>query len=227
LNLENGSTRTYRIIAEMAKSGFLLSPLIGNATEFGMLYAKRDYLSDYRVKSFSISPVSGRMLWTDNYRVSFKQFGVSPDIDVSRLLKFDEFVDDRALDQISVAEKCYGSIDLVNGMQPAHAKVRAVNMLRVHGWLAKSVDNGTVPDSALLVLNDSNGRRAFIKTRQTLRPDVGAAFNKPALNTSGYSSTSDISTFEGDSTLHLAFKDGDKIKLCPQLKIPVAIRKEN
>ena len=40
LELNNGLKRQYRIIAGMAKSGFVISPLIENTAEFKMLYGK-------------------------------------------------------------------------------------------------------------------------------------------------------------------------------------------
>ncbi len=73
LYLENGVTKIYRIISGMAKSGFLLSPLIENTSEFGALYRGGDLLTNKKVKSFSIMPVSDKEQWERTYDVRFRK----------------------------------------------------------------------------------------------------------------------------------------------------------
>ncbi|HAU1962668.1 TPA: hypothetical protein F8R58_16465, partial [Legionella pneumophila] len=55
LELKNGTLRQYRLIANMAKSGFLLSPFIENSAEFGLLFSQNNYLAGKKVISFSIN----------------------------------------------------------------------------------------------------------------------------------------------------------------------------
>ncbi len=72
--MDNGMTKQYRIIAGMAKSGFLLSPLIENTSEFEMLYGKQGILDGKRVTSIIISPRDGgSMLWNNEYKVTFSE----------------------------------------------------------------------------------------------------------------------------------------------------------
>ncbi|PPD42014.1 MAG: hypothetical protein CTY16_15310 [Methylobacter sp.] len=74
LALRNGLKKQFRIIADMAKSGLVLSPLIENTTEFGMLYGKEGLLDGKLVKSMSIAPRDGKtLLWHNEYSVSFSQ----------------------------------------------------------------------------------------------------------------------------------------------------------
>jgi hypothetical protein len=74
LELATGEKKQYRMIASMAKSGFLISPLIENTSEFAMLYGERDALDEKRVKSFTLAPRKGRtLLWNDDYVVTFSQ----------------------------------------------------------------------------------------------------------------------------------------------------------
>lgn len=219
LNLENGTTRTYRIISTMAKSGFLISPLIENTGEFGLLYGGMNYLADKKVKSFSIAPVSDKVEWQDTYEVVFKQISVPSTVDISKLYKFDKVLNGSEIRKVVVAEKCDGGIDRINGIVPAPSNFSVTSLLNVQGWLAKSVEQGLLPNSVLLVLRDDDGKSTFIETRKTPRPDVGAHFQKPALDSSGYVSTADVSRIVGTYTLGLAFAEGDYIKLCPEFKI--------
>lgn len=225
LNLENGESRKYNLIASMAKSSFMLSPLVENTYEFGLLYVGSSTLTGKGVTSFSIAPSMGRALWKDTYQVVFKQLDMPSTFDVSMLDKLDEAAADPASHPVSIAEKCDGSIDFVNGVSPAPARFTASGVLGVRGWLAKSVDQGALAESVLLVLSDSNGKRIFIRTRQASRPDLGVHFKKPALNAAGYTSTADVSTLDGNYTLGLAFKEGGHIKICPQFKMPAEIKR--
>lgn len=71
LNMENGESRSYRIISGMVKTGLLISPLIENSTEFALLYAGVKYLVGKKVKSFMINTKGGEMLWNAKYEVEF------------------------------------------------------------------------------------------------------------------------------------------------------------
>ncbi len=68
LNMEDGSQKTYRIVAGMAKTGFLISPLVENTNEFGLLYANGDGLAKKNVKSFVIE-AKASWLWNTRYEV--------------------------------------------------------------------------------------------------------------------------------------------------------------
>jgi hypothetical protein len=52
---------------------------------------------------------------------------------------------------------------------------------------------------------------------------VGALFNNPELNLSGYASIAEVSAFEGRYTLGLAIKRAGAIEICPQFGIPGTI----
>lgn len=55
LNLVNGSQRHYRLVANMAKAGFLISPLIESSSDFRLLYGKIEDLELKQVRAFTIS----------------------------------------------------------------------------------------------------------------------------------------------------------------------------
>ena len=221
LTLENGTTKTYRIISGMAKSGFLISPLVENTTEFNLLYSGMEFLLDKKVKSFFVAPVGGKRQWNNTYEVTFKKIKIPARIriDVSKLFKLDTALHVPGNLNISVAEKCVGSIDFVNGFSPDRAQFPASDLLYVHGWLAKQIDQIVPLDAVLLVLSGSKGNNIFFNTRKTLRPDVGAYFKNTTLDSSGYASTVDVSAIRGDYTLSLAYIEDNHINLCPQTKI--------
>jgi hypothetical protein len=226
LKLNNGMEKQYRIISGMAKSGFVVSPLIENTVEFGRLYGKENILDGKLVESMVIgSNAGGTMLWKNRYSVTFSQIRTGVPIDISWLYKFDEFDDELSASDVIPAEKCEGNIDVVNDTFPIPENFSVSGLLSVNGWLVVSVEEAILPEAVYVVLTDDQGNHKYIRTRQNPRPDVGAYFNKPELARSGYITMADISAFEGQYSLGLAIKQSDKIKICPQFNIPAMITK--
>lgn len=226
LKLENGTSKTYRIIAGMAKSTFLISPLVEDTMDFSLLYSKNNYLDNKRVNSFSISADGNERFWHGTYKVIFRQFVSTSKFDLTKLHALDEVLDRDTIVHISNAEACSGSIDIVNGVSPPSNEptITISGLLTVGGWLAKSAEEGTVPRSTFVVLTDKHGMRNYIETKPVSRVDVGMHFKKPSLNESGFKSTVDVSDFNGDYILGLAYRESDNIKLCPQFKTPIKIK---
>lgn len=226
LELNNGIKKQYRIITGMAKSGFMISPLIENTAEFGMLYGERGFLNEKLVKSITIAPgIEKFMFWHKNYIITFSQIKTTSLIGISTTYKFDGFAGELSSSKVTTAEKCDGFIDVINGISPAPVKFSASSLLEVSGWLAVSVDKSVLPEAVYVVLTDTQGKNKYLRTRVTSRPDVGAFFKKRELNQSGYVTKADISALEGQYTLGLAIKQSNKIKVCPQFNIPVTIIK--
>jgi hypothetical protein len=226
LELNNGMKKQYRIIAGMAKSGFVISPLIENTAEFGMLYGNDGFLNGKAVKSIAIAPRDGKTLfWKDEYVITLSKIKTGAPIDMSKIHMFDGFDDELSDSKVIAAEKCDGSIDVVNDTSPAPSKFSASGLLKVNGWLAVSVDKAALPEAVYVVLTDDLGKHKYLRTRVTFRPDLGAHFKKPELNKSGYITMADISALEGQYTLGLAIKQSNKIKICPQFKILATITK--
>ncbi|CAA9890801.1 conserved membrane hypothetical protein [Candidatus Methylobacter favarea] len=106
IELKNGLIKQYRIIAGMAKSGFLISPLIENTAEFLKLYGEKGFLAGKLVKAIAIVPRDGRTsLWNDEYTVTFNQIKRPAPIDISKIYKLDGFDDELPASRITMAEK--------------------------------------------------------------------------------------------------------------------------
>ncbi|MFT4059760.1 MAG: hypothetical protein QM652_09445 [Legionella sp.] len=69
--LEQGEKRYYRLSANMAKSNFLLSPLVEHTAEFALLHAHDVRMLEKQIKSFTIQTVSENH-WQNEYKVHFK-----------------------------------------------------------------------------------------------------------------------------------------------------------
>jgi hypothetical protein len=76
LGLSDGTAKTYRVVAEMMQTNFLLSPLVTNNAEFvGMLSAGAEEASPARVRTISVAPVyGGRAYWSASYELSLEEY---------------------------------------------------------------------------------------------------------------------------------------------------------
>jgi hypothetical protein len=72
--LNDGSEKQYRLIPAMARSGFLLSPLIENTYEFSLLYQRKKVLSHKQVHSFMIKPEGSIVssMWNYDYELYYQ-----------------------------------------------------------------------------------------------------------------------------------------------------------
>ena len=74
VRLQDGTIKYYRLIAEIAKSEFLLSPFIENAQEFNLLYQDPGLLKQNQVDAFSIWVEGDAKDWQKTYRLILESF---------------------------------------------------------------------------------------------------------------------------------------------------------
>lgn len=84
--LENGESKDYRMIPGMAKSGFILSPLVENTKNFETLISKQNLDKLSQVKTFTIAPVAQFWQWNQKFSIEFKdvQFPNKPEISCAK-----------------------------------------------------------------------------------------------------------------------------------------------
>lgn len=218
VELVDGSDRRLRFIAGMGKSPFLISPLVENTEEVALLYGKRSLLAAKEIRAFTIMAVDRRVtMWQSQFQVRFARLepALEP-VEVDNVQVFDRFISDPATTKAVPAVECSGSVDVVNGRTPVPPDLAASGFLQVQGWAAASTSPPALPDAVLVVLTDVFGRRRFVQTRPTPRPDVGAYFKSDALDASGYTANVDLTEIAGPQVLGLALRQADKIYLCPQ-----------
>lgn len=223
VNMANGAIFHYRIIAEMARTGFLLSPLIQSTDEFGLIYAGERYLADKDVKSISITAESGKTLWTPKYEIQFIRYDVPADRYTLNLYNFDKPVLQKSEPRYLSEDKCAGSIDSINSVSPAPRSFKATSLIKANGWMAISTDNAPLPDDVYLALSDKERHVFLIKTHHTSRPDVAAHFKNERLMASGYSTTADVSGLDGHYHMSLAYRESGMLNLCSRFNTQVEI----
>ena len=223
--LRDGSERRFRLVAGMARSGFLVSPLVTNTEEFGLLFAGAEFLADNAVRAIRIDAAGGGASWRKELTVEFSAL-VSPRRPA--LLDVLDFSRPAPVQHARVveADRCDGSIDVLDGASPMPASVATTHFLHVRGWLARSAAAGELPETTYVTLTDAAGSRWLIAARGTPRPDVAAYFRQPRLVDAGYAVAADVSALDGEYSLGLAYGDAGTLVLCPQFRVPARIGPE-
>ncbi len=212
--LVDGDERHYRIVPEMARSGFVISPLIETTEDFLMLYGYSSFLDQQRVKSFSLRSIGGRISWNHQVVVTFQGLHLpddaklAPPAGVSQ--PFQLTGSSRTIDGV----ECSGWIDAINHLDPRREKLSSDAPFSAKGWFAISTEEGVVPEEALIALTDRQGRRSFLATKRTLRSDVATHFKQPQLIQSGFDVRADLRELEGEYDLRMAYRLAGQVFIC-------------
>jgi hypothetical protein len=224
LNLKTGEQKQFRIVSGMTKTGFVISPLIENLDEFLMLYGGNESPNPKSVESFFVDSKRSSF-WQNEYSIKFSNIEKNTSADNFRFFNFNKLTNASLTDRVVIAEKCDGNIDTVNGQSSGAPNLFASQFVTVNGWLASSIEKGTLADEVYIVLSDATGNRKYIATNERLRPDVAASLKRPTLLKAGYGTVANVSGMKGKYTLGIAFKQENQIKICPQLQIPIMLNK--
>lgn len=224
VELGNGAKKQYRIVSGMAKSGFIVSPLIEDTLDFSMLYADPALLDEKTVKSISISPKDGSSIfWKKEYAISLTK--IKPEIsgDISKIYDLDDFDSSVSAGNIIQSEQCNGGIDIINSIMPPPEHIDIKRFIRMSGWLISYNGKGNLPEETYVVFTDSEHKQKFLKVRAVSREDIGTHYKNPELNMSGYTTIADVSSLHGEYVIGLAMKIAGNIEICPQFKIKATI----
>ena len=226
MRLADGTTREYRLITKSAASGFIASPLVDDVREAAALYSPRA-LAAKRVASLTVvAPAAANpfetLFWDGRFTVRTSSFAVAGTVDLTAVLPMDRIADESPAPDSGVAD-CTGSIDLVNGLREK-AHLSADLLLKVDGWMDRG--SAAVPDRDVFVtLTDGQGRRRYLATHATPRPDVAAYLKRPELSDAGYATTVDVSALQGPMTMGLAYRSAGRLVRCRQFEIPLTVER--
>lgn len=212
--LVGGEERHYRIVPEMARSGFVISPLIETTEDFLMLYGYSSFLDQQRVKSFSLRSSGVKISWNQQVGVTFQGLelpndsNLAPPAGVSQ--PFQLTGSSRTIDGVG----CSGWIDAINHLDPRQEKLYSDASFSAKGWFAISTEEGLIPDETLIALTDRQGRRNFLPTKRILRSDVATYFKQPKLIQSGFDVRADLRELQGEYDLRMAYRLAGQVFVC-------------
>ncbi len=216
LNLKGGVVKSYRLIAGMAESGFVISPHIESETDFILGYSGDKYLKSQKLNSFVIEPVNSSFMWNENYDVqlddlTFEHVDAISFVDASGPIRAQENLN------LYEAKRCDGGIDEIDGNRVSDSSNKTGSLMKVSGWLSPSIDTGEQYDSAYMIFENKVGKREYFQLKNMKRPDVSLAFNRN-LDYVGYKTMLNLSGFSGDYFLRLAYQKKNAIYICPVQK---------
>jgi len=223
VTLKNGAQSRFTVIPNMARAGFLLSPLVRNTAEFGLLYGRPGALAANQVASLVIDTGDGKHAhWKEEFQMVLSELPQQQSIDVAPMGLLSTFEPALTSAATPTAASCQGSIDQVNSAAPA-ALVKTAGSIKVDGWVAGPSGQTGRNDKVYIVLSDTKGEHHFALVKRTPRPDVATYLKQAALADAGYTVNADTSAFKGRYQLGLAVEHGGRIERCPQFAVAVEI----
>jgi hypothetical protein len=226
MRLRDGETKNYRVISNMMRTDFLITPLVQNTEDFVLLRAGGNkYLTDQEAMSITISSGDHAELFSNkSYSLRVRKLNLSITTDAENSLVFDK-MDEVVPGSLSASSErmCEGMIEAVNGTSPRSGIPTVRNALSVQGWMAISGKDGLVPDHVFVTMKSDSGKTIYVNTHSMRRNDIRRHFNQPGMPDPGYTALADVSSLSGHFTLGLAETDKGKLSVCQQFKLPILI----
>jgi hypothetical protein len=226
MRLRDGRTKNYRVISNMMKTDFLISPLVKNTEEFLLLAAGGNkYLTGNEVKNIAmLSGDHAGLFWNKTYSIRVRKLNLLKNSDTENSFLFDE-TNEAVPGSLSASSTlaCEGMIAAVNGTLPPFGSHTVRNTLSVQGWMTVSGKDGIVPDFVFVTLTSDSGKTVYIKAHSTPRDDVRWHFKQPWMPNPGYAAMTDVSSLSGQYTLGLARTYQGNLGICQQFKVPILI----
>lgn len=183
----DGRTVTYRYIAGMGQTGFILSPTISTSVEFLALQSPnwKDYLGTKMPVSIKISGDKGtRFAWKKDVSVQMYSISMQANPDVDSML-FAKPTTVESVKGFLPAPDC--NIDHINDVDPGTKPLKtAASVLHIEGWSLISSKEGTENDGVSIALVYPDGHALVYPANKTDRQDVGIYFHHPDLKMVGY-----------------------------------------
>lgn len=216
LTLRSGAKKQFRFVSDMAKTEFLLSPLIENTQDYAALYMNPELIAEKYVKSIEITGMFNGLGWNKNISMELTPSDYKESKEIHGLYKI--ATPKRISDELrhEIAEHCSASIDYINGLNPPPVSFKLGRFLKMNGWIAKSVSPGQAAGQPYIVLMNTRNKDdvVYYKAERVKRSDVGAHFKSDALNDSGFDIRADTRMLKGEYSLHLGYLENGRILVC-------------
>jgi hypothetical protein len=218
VTMASGVTKEYRFVPGMAKTKFLLSPVVDTTSDFvRFAESEKGFLAGSRVESVRIlTEDSGRKFFSSRIEYSFYSTSIGSNIP---LPIFDTPLETRRTNLNSLVPlPCDGSLDILNGVTPVPMESKAIGSLAISGWAAISAQKGILADEIFIDVTSQDGSTVMYPTKHTDRADVAAFFKQPSLTRSGYTALIDLSTINGVINLGVVTRYKGDLVLCRPLR---------
>ncbi|MFC0408654.1 hypothetical protein [Roseomonas elaeocarpi] len=223
--LINGKQEEYRFVPGMAEAGFLISPVVGDTTQFLSLTLPGAGLYEGRIPvSFAILGSSGsRWLWQNAVDVGFRAVRL-PQSETVRALIFPPPLREEPAERplLTGHGKCF--LDTLDGHDfPRSGPMRLDGRRRLAGWGFLELPAAVDPEAMRLVLTEPDGVAHVFPVRTSLRPDVGVYFGQQQLNRIGFEALVDVAGMPGRYGVELEMRGAGRVQTCtlyPTAEVP-------
>jgi hypothetical protein len=209
----DGKSTSYRYIAGMGQSGFVLAPTVHTTRDFLALRSPNwhAFLGKQMPVSLEIRSDNAEFpAWRKSIGVQFMRLPATPDARIDEILF--PFTILPTLDDLPRVADC--SVDAVDGRPPAgnlHAKEK---LLHIEGWAAISKADAILHDSVSVALVAPDGSAQVFPVAQTHRIDVGAALGNKKLEQTGFSGTVNLLRTTLPADIRIIQRRGRQSFLC-------------
>lgn len=216
INLKNGRTVSRRLISDMARSHFLISPLVEDTEEFSSLFHAPSLIEDNAVKSIQILGYRNGLGWADDIVATITPARHHARANTKNFYHTTSPSSAPPKRGLKNADECHASVDYINGINPPPSSVKVGRVLKISGWMAKSVSPAKAAGKRHVVLTSKNDPTdtIYYETETTGRSDVGKHFGSAELNHSGFSVRADTHMLDGEYTIRIGYQQGDQILTC-------------
>ncbi|WP_150278158.1 hypothetical protein [Halopseudomonas salina] len=219
VRLQDGRTYSYRFIATMARSGFVVSPLINNTKQFGFFWGRTNYLSAESVESVQVTSSSwGSWFWQENIHVVIESLDGVSKFAVEDIYKFSKAEPNLFSEAETRMVTCEGAFKIVDRVSAAD------EILHASGWLISSEKQPLVPALTYFVLQDSEGVSHWFETSSEIRPEIGDHFGDEKLSASGFSIAAVVGKLQGSFEVGLAFVQEGAVHRCSNIRSNLEVR---
>lgn len=210
------TSATYRMIPSIARTGFLLSPVISSAEDFVALQSSRapELLEGRYPISVGLLGASGtRLLWSKTYSVSFAKLRFPTSESADRLLMA-QSEPAHSLSTLPVGGNC--NIEALNGVDVGTTVRTSSPLWRIRGWAMLSNAQDKANTGVQIAITAPDGDVRMYSARRTVRDDVAAVYHRKDGSDLGYEAIVDANNLHGTYQIRIAQRDDNQLVICGQ-----------
>jgi len=218
IRYEDGYTESFRYLAAMGRSGFIISPVIHDTADFAALVTtgREKYFSGAQPTSVGIMGDAGtRLFWERTFEVRLRRIELPVQPGAEKFV-YDEWVSDPPMNR-EIAGPADCGISAVNRKLVTTQAVDAKGPLHVLGWAAVSAQKGIAADEVFVTLANDDGSLRTARARAVPRPDVNAYFKHPEMGDVGFEAILDTSDLRGKFKLQIYVRRQKQFFSCPNI----------
>lgn len=217
-NYANGRISTYRYIAGMGETGFVLSPTVSTTTDFILLQSPqwKDYLASNIPRSFTIyDEGKSSWFWRERFDVMLYKVHFNHDSKAD-FIAYPPPATIRSVSDLPRAKDC--NIDSVNGSAAGSLPMDVKSaLMEVNGWAMIDGNSGQQSDAVSAALILPNGTGYIYPLQKALRTDIALHFGHPKSTMNGFRGTIAIPQIRGQADLRIVQRVGSQDFLCDRV----------